>query len=95
MFIKYNGTKDKKTLQYHKEHYGVMTYVWEQPTMVIDVVNPPFARFLLHPDREGLFSMVDDLSLKKPEPPKETEIPKEPVVPKKPKCRKKKVRDVD
>lgn len=92
MFIKYNGSKDKKSLQWAKEHYGIMTYVWSKPSMVCEITNAPFLRFLLHPSRNGLFSMVDDPKSKKEEI---TTIPKETETPKKPRGRKKKVTDVD
>lgn len=96
MEIKYTGPKERKTV------YGVKPY-WEQTEYVFDKANKftlevpaldkEAIRFLLHPNRKGLFKIVDKDEttvsdageIKVPEAPKEA--PKAPEAEKKPKKR--------
>lgn len=72
MLIKYTGAKESKKLQYFVKDWGLMDFTFNPTCKVTD---PEFARFLLHPDRKGLFVIVDEpeaeqipAEAKKPEP---------------------------
>lgn len=72
MLIKYNGPKPVKTVYYPHKDWGVLQYVFNP---ICKVTDSDCAKFLLHPDRKGLFSIVDDKEApkdvpegKKPEP---------------------------
>lgn len=88
MLIKYNGPKSSKTLQYNHKDWGLMTYVFNP---VCKVTDSEFAKFLLHPDKTGLFSIVEEAD--KPEKVSEPAKPEEPIkvpladLPKQPKKR--------
>lgn len=61
MLIKYNGNKEKKVLEYMNKDFGLMRYEF---TPVCSVSDSEFVKFLLHPDRQGLFSEVKSEEIK-------------------------------
>ena len=74
MLIKYNGPKRSKTLEWSHKDWGLMTYVFNP---VCKVTDSDFAKFLLHPDKQGLFSIVEESEA--PKEVNEPEKPKDPI----------------
>lgn len=76
MIIKYNGTKEVKKLIWQTKDWGIMEFVFNPMCKVTD---PEFAKFLLHPERQGLFSIVEEPKEKvheavKPEEPMKVQL---------------------
>lgn len=57
MLIKYTGPKPIKKLSWHTKDWGVQEYVFDP---VCKVTDSEFCKFLLHPERKGLFVMTDE-----------------------------------
>lgn len=91
MLIKYNGPKPVKTLEYSHKDWGLMKYVFNP---ICKVADSEFAKFLLHPDKNGLFSIVEEADAPKEvnvaEKPEERLKVKTDDLPKAPKARVKK-----
>jgi hypothetical protein len=56
MFIKYNGPKKTKTLEFNTKQWGLITHVFDP---IAEISDPDIVKFLLHPYRKGLFSTVN------------------------------------
>jgi hypothetical protein len=73
MFIRYNGPKPIKRLEYVSKEWGLLQYTFDP---VCKVTDPDFCKFLLNPDRLKLFSIVPDAEIEEPDKVKEGERPK-------------------
>lgn len=60
MLIEYKGSKPSKTLTFNHKDWGLQSVVWDEFNgKVAEVTDQEFLRFLLHPDRKGLFVRVE------------------------------------
>jgi len=62
MLIEYKGGKPSKTLTFNHKDWGLQSVVWDEFNgKVAEVTDQEFLRFLLHPDRKGLFARVEKI----------------------------------